>query len=191
MAGNQDSDAGSRQPRAGVGIAVSPRQVDRAAGILLGAACGDALGVPYEFTQRVGADEVPVMAGGGLGPYAPGEYSDDTQMAACIAQVAAAGADLRTEEALDAIASGFLDWAAGGASDIGAQTRAVLAAARQDHGARPAQALRAAARALHKRTRRTAGNGSLMRAGVVALPYLGDVDALADAARGRQRPDPS
>jgi len=108
---------------------IPPRQLDRAAGALLGAACGDALGVPYEFARRLSADEMPAMTGGGLGPYAPGEYSDDTQMAACIAQVAATGADLRGEDALDAIAASFLDWAAAGASDIGAQTSAV----RQPH----------------------------------------------------------
>ncbi|GAA1346192.1 hypothetical protein GCM10009647_090650 [Streptomyces sanglieri] len=68
---------------------------DRAAGVLLGAACGDALGVPYEFGMRPLPDDGrPVMAGGGLGPYKPGEYSDDTQMHVCIAAVASTGADL-------------------------------------------------------------------------------------------------
>src|SRR5437764_13075570 len=85
-------------------------QRDRMAGVLLGAACGDALGVPYEFAPRLAADQEPEMAGGGLGPYDPGEYSDDTQMAVCIAQVAASGADLREDDALDRIAAGFLPW---------------------------------------------------------------------------------
>ncbi|MGW3811305.1 hypothetical protein [Micromonospora sp. NPDC005113] len=51
-------------------------QSDRAAGVLLGAACGDALGVPYEFRLPLAVGEQPVMRGGGLGPYAPGEYSE-------------------------------------------------------------------------------------------------------------------
>ena len=42
------------------------------------------------------------MIGGGLGPYAPGEWSDDTQMAVVIAQVAA-DRGLRNEVALDAV----------------------------------------------------------------------------------------
>jgi ADP-ribosylglycohydrolase len=190
---NQGGGDGEPQHPASPRTTLSPRQLDRAAGVLLGAACGDALGVPYEFGRRLSADEKPAMIGGGLGPYAPGEYSDDTQMAACIAQVAAAGADLRTEDALDAIAEGFLDWKAGGASDIGAQTSAVLSAARHDQAVRPAEALRQAARALHARTGRTAGNGSLMRTGVVALAYLDDVEALAAAARAVSdltHPDP-
>src|ERR1700733_7475432 len=148
---------------------LSPRQLDRAAGVLLGAGCGDALGVPYEFALRLGPDQTPVMKGGGLGPYEPGEYSDDTQMAVCIAKVAATGLDLRTEEALDAVAGGFLEWAGSGASDMGMQTRGVLSMARQNLDDHPAAALRAAARHLHERTGRTAGNGSLMRTGVVAL----------------------
>ena len=69
------------------GSGLTPRQLDRAAGGLLGAACGDALGVPYEFARPPGSGEMPVMKGGGLGPYAPGAYSDDTQMLVCIAHV--------------------------------------------------------------------------------------------------------
>uniref|UniRef100_UPI00055A42B4 ADP-ribosylglycohydrolase family protein n=1 Tax=unclassified Streptomyces TaxID=2593676 RepID=UPI00055A42B4 len=83
------------------------RAADRAAGVLLGAAVGDALGVPYEFKATLREDQRPRMIGGGLGPYEPGEYSDDTQMQVCVAQVAATGADLRGPEALDAIAAGF------------------------------------------------------------------------------------
>ncbi|MFJ2737186.1 MULTISPECIES: ADP-ribosylglycohydrolase family protein [unclassified Streptomyces] len=81
------------------------RGSDRAAGVLLGAAAGDALGVPYEFQATLRDDQQPQMIGGGLGPYKPGEYSDDTQMQVCIAEVAATRADLRTPKALDAIAT--------------------------------------------------------------------------------------
>ncbi|MEV8068327.1 ADP-ribosylglycohydrolase family protein [Streptomyces sp. NPDC085995] len=157
------------------------RRVDRAAGVLLGAAVGDALGVPYEFAAVLGADQRPEMIGGGLGPYAPGEYSDDTQMQVCIAEVAATGADLRAPEALDAVAANFHRWLDGGASDVGAQTRAVLRAAGQASGAAGA-ALRAAARDHADRHAHSAGNGSLMRTGIVALAHLGDAAALAEAA---------
>jgi ADP-ribosylglycohydrolase len=98
---------------------------DRVAGVLVGGACGDALGVPYEFGSRA-LDGEPLMLGGGLGDYAPGEYSDDTQMAVCIAEVAAVHADLREPAALDLIAAGFLRWRAEGATDIGVQTKRVL-----------------------------------------------------------------
>ncbi|WP_433288381.1 ADP-ribosylglycohydrolase family protein [Micromonospora sp. CA-244673] len=158
-------------------------QSDRAAGVLLGAACGDALGVPYEFGAPLPANEQPEMRGGGLGPYAPGEYSDDTQMAMCIAEVSATGADLRRSDFLDRIAGNFLRWRREGASDIGAQTRKVLDAVSHANGPGIAAAMRDAATDLHRRTGRSAGNGSLMRTAPVALAYLGDPEALAEAAR--------
>ncbi|MGA5442499.1 ADP-ribosylglycohydrolase family protein [Streptomyces griseoincarnatus] len=154
---------------------------DRAAGVLLGAAVGDALGVPYEFGPRLRDDQQPQMIGGGLGPYAPGEYSDDTQMHVCIAEVAATGRDLRNPEALDAIAENFQRWLSDGASDVGAQTRTVLGAARRGRGAPGAVMLDASRKFTASRTR-SAGNGSLMRTGIVALAYLDDPRAMAEAA---------
>ncbi|RAY16095.1 ADP-ribosylglycohydrolase family protein [Actinomadura craniellae] len=158
-------------------------QTDRIAGVLLGAACGDALGVPYEFATPPGPDEAPEMIGGGLGPYAPGEYSDDTQMAVCIARVAASGADLREESALDAVATGFLEWLREGASDVGMQTRRVLEGALAAGSRPPALTMRTITATLHEKTGRTAGNGSLMRTGVVGLNHLADPVATAEAAR--------
>jgi ADP-ribosylglycohydrolase/predicted protein tyrosine phosphatase len=157
-------------------------QMDRACGVLLGQACGDALGVPYEFATPPGPDELAVMSGGGLGDYSPGEWSDDTQMAACIAEVAAAGRDLTDEAALDEIAAGFLRWRREGATDIGIQTSQVLGA-----GAGPlpgaAARLRAAAADHAARNPRSAGNGALMRTAVVGLSALGDRDRTAASAR--------
>ena len=43
-------------------------QSHRAAGVLLGQACGDALGVPYEFATPPSVGELAHMHGGGLGP---------------------------------------------------------------------------------------------------------------------------
>src|SRR4051794_7006442 len=157
------------------------RRTDRAAGVLLGAAVGDALGVPYEFQATLRPDQQPQMIGGGLGPYKPGEYSDDTQMQVCIAEVAAAGADLRDPEALDAVAANFQRWLSGGASDVGNQTKAVLAAAGRASGTASA-AMLGAARDYDARRPQSAGNGSLMRTGIVALAHLGDVSAMAEAA---------
>ncbi|MGD8200671.1 ADP-ribosylglycohydrolase family protein [Ornithinimicrobium sp. W1679] len=158
-------------------------QNDRAAGALLGQACGDALGVPYEFgSARLDPTTGPRMVGGGLGGYAPGEWSDDTQMAVAVAEVAATGADLTDAEGLEQVAAGFLRWYADGPADIGVQTRRVLG----DRDRRPGpdhEVLRALAAGLHERTGRTAGNGALMRTAVVGLTRLDDRDATATAAR--------
>ena len=161
-------------------------QNDRAAGVLLASAAGDALGVPYEFDTPPDADELAEMKGGGLGPFAQGEWSDDTSMAVCIAEVAATGADLTTEEALDAIAEGFLRWAAGPPADIGIQTSAVLRATqgRLTGGeSGPARVMREEATAYASRNPRSAGNGALMRTAPVALAHLDNRDHLARAAR--------
>jgi ADP-ribosylglycohydrolase len=162
-------------------MGLTAEQRDRVAGVLAGAACGDALGVPYEFAAPLSDTERPQMIGGGLGPYLPGEYSDDTQMAVCIAQVTATGADPRSPEALDAIAEWFLRWYREGASDIGAQTRQVLADTDRLDGR--ATAMRQISADLHHRTGRSAGNGSLMRTAPIALAFLDDPRATAEAAR--------
>lgn len=155
--------------------------LDRVAGVLLGAAAGDALGVPYEYGSRpLPADGGPAeMLGGGLGGYAPGQWSDDTEMTCVIAEVAAGGADLRTVDGLDRVAAGFLRWYTDGPADVGVQTRSVLS---QLSPGATALDMRARATTLHKRTRRTAGNGSLMRTSPVALAHLGNRQAIADAA---------
>jgi ADP-ribosylglycohydrolase len=122
------------------------------------------------------------MLGGGLGPYAPGEWSDDTQMAICIARVAATGADLTSAPARDEIAAAFEAWHANGASDVGNQTGAVLRGAAPLAGS-PSQRLLAASAAVHGRSGRSAGNGALMRTGIVGLTRLFDRDLTAASAR--------
>lgn len=154
---------------------------DRMAGVLLGQACGDALGVPYEFGSRA-LGEHPEMLGGGLGDYAPGEFSDDTQMAVCIARVAATGADLTSDEALDEVAEAFLEWRRIGATDIGNQTARVLGATLRTDGPLGRRMTAAARRELDAHPQGGAGNGALMRTAVVGLTRLRDRRATADAA---------
>ncbi|MGN6636551.1 MAG: ADP-ribosylglycohydrolase family protein [Oryzihumus sp.] len=154
-------------------------QCDRAAGVLLAQACGDALGVPYEFAAPPAGE--PRMVGGGLGPYAPGEWSDDTQMSLCIARVAARG-DPTSPAAQDEVAAAFEGWLHGGASDVGNQTRVVLTRAGRWDGP-PARRLREAAERLHALNGHTAGNGALMRTGVVGLTRLCSRGTTAGTAR--------
>lgn len=156
-------------------------QTGRALGALVGQAAGDALGVPYEFGSRPLVGE-PQLLGGGLGGIAPGQWSDDTEMTICIAEVAATGADLRTDAALEQIAQNFLRWYDDGPPDIGTQTRAVLCRTRRQAGP-AAAAMRGISADLHARSGRTAGNGSLMRTSPVALAHLGDPEAMVEAAR--------
>lgn len=170
-------------------------QTDRACGVVLGSAVGDALGAGYEFgSAAIGADG-PQMIGGGLGDFAPGEWTDDTSMTWPILEIAAKGVDLRSPAALDASAQGFLGWFATSPPDVGTQTRRVLSAVRRalpvelaqqasrwDRPGDLATRMTAAAADLHARTGRTAGNGALMRTSPVALAHLDDPRAIVDAA---------
>lgn len=153
-------------------------QIDRGVGVLVGAACGDALGAGYEFgSARV--DGHPEMIGGGLGGFAPGEWTDDTAQTYAIAEVAATGADLRSEAALDAIAQRFADWYADNPPDVGIHTNRVLGAV----GRHPTAAeMRAASDAVHARGLQTGGNGTLMRTSPVALAHLDSPESLVEAA---------
>jgi ADP-ribosyl-[dinitrogen reductase] hydrolase len=161
-------------------MTLTTAQLDRACGVLLGTAAGDALGAAYEFGPPRGPKLEVAMVGDGAFGWEPGEWTDDTSMAVAIAEVAATGADLRGEQALNALVRRWHEWSQR-AKDVGVQTRSVLSQA----GRRgiSAQTARAESAALHKSTGRTAGNGSLMRTAPVALAYLNDEAALVEAAR--------
>lgn len=103
----------------------SAEVLDRAAGVLLASACGDALGAGYEFDPPERIPAQVGMVGGGPFGWEPGEWTDDTSMAWVIAEVVASGAELRDDEAQDQIAAGWHAWMLQ-AKDVGAQTRAVL-----------------------------------------------------------------
>ena len=131
-------------------------QRDRACGALVATAARDALGAGYEFGQPLRPSQPVAMIGGGLGPFKPGEWTDGTSMAIAIAEVAATGADLRDDGALDLIVERW-NWWARNPKDIGVQTRTVLSnAAERGISAKTA---RDESAALHERTSRTGGNG--------------------------------
>lgn len=145
-------------------------RIDRIEGVLIGLAAGDALGAGYEFGPPVTG---PVeMIGGGRFGWEPGEWTDDTQMAICVAENSSPGTIDLTH-----LGDRFIEWAKE-CTDIGNQTRAVLSRAATGDEL-PQISLNH-----HKgNPHHSAGNGSLMRTGPVALPFLGDRDAIARVAR--------
>jgi ADP-ribosyl-[dinitrogen reductase] hydrolase len=153
-------------------VSGKPGQADRVAGTLLGLATGDALGAGYEFGRPPPPGEAE-MIGGGLGGWDRGEWTDDTQMAICIAKVAATG-----HLTAETVGQEFLAWYRDGPADVGNQTRAVLSCA-----ASAADLPGYAAGYYRARPSHSAGNGSLMRTAPVALAHLGDDQAIAHAAR--------
>ncbi len=62
------------------------KQIERYRGCLLGLAAGDALGTTLEFRSPGGFTPLDDMVGGGPFSLAPGQWTDDTSMALCLAE---------------------------------------------------------------------------------------------------------
>ena len=60
-------------------------ELDRFRGSLLGLACGDAISATDEFKSRGTFSAPTEMMGGGPIEFQPGEWTDDTSMALCLA----------------------------------------------------------------------------------------------------------
>ena len=150
---------------------------DRAVGVLVGLACGDALGAAYEFGGPI-PDTTPIgMVGGGPFNWEPGEWTDDTSMAIPIAQEVAKGSDLRDAQTLARLIEAWRDWATT-AKDVGSQTRSVLYSLTNT----TEEAARKASEEHHIRSNRSGGNGALMRTAPVGLAYLNNPQGLTEAA---------
>ncbi|MBP2410917.1 ADP-ribosylglycohydrolase family protein [Brachybacterium fresconis] len=168
---------------------LTPEQRRRAAGSVVAAATGDALGAPYEFQAPVVASEDIDMIGGGVLGWQVGEWTDDTSMAIVVLEAAISTSnrhDLRMESAQDQIAREWYSWSLG-TPDIGTLTSLVIRHASElaresGHYAPRAADFRAAAIAAHEELPANAGNGSLMRTHAAVLPYL--VSSDDDAAEG-------
>ena len=152
----------------------------RARGALLGLAVGDAMGTTQEFS-RPDAPAFPALARGpqrdivGGGPFdlEPGQVTDDTQMATCLA------ASLRQCDGFDVtdVATRYLAWQRH-AFDIGGQTRSALDAI--ECGTSPREAGRDVWEASGCDA---AGNGSLMRAAPIGVFFASDLERLRQASR--------
>ncbi|WP_431074679.1 ADP-ribosylglycohydrolase family protein [Microbacterium phyllosphaerae] len=146
---------------------LSPEQLDRAVGSVIGSAAGDALGSQYEFGPALDNSVTPEFGIGVFG-HGVGEWTDDTSMAMPILDVLARGGRLDDAAAREEVVGRWIGWAQT-AKDVGAQTRSVLT--RIPAAFSEADAL-TASRAEHDRAGRSGGNGALMRTGPIALGYL-------------------
>ena len=159
----------------------------RAAGCLIGLACGDALGAHYEFGPVLGSDVLIDMIGGGPFDFEPGEFTDDTAMALGIARGIVPAHHRRDPAGADAIdirrvLAQWLDWLEV-TKDVGVQTGAILGQLRRA-GRIDEKSCRAISKRHHAESgNRSGGNGALMRTAPVALAYLHDTTGLAAMAR--------
>jgi len=66
-------------------MTIDQMKKDRAIGAFVGLAVGDAVGGPMEFVDRDSCPPITDMIGGGYFGLEPGEWTDDTSMALCLA----------------------------------------------------------------------------------------------------------
>jgi len=152
---------------------------DRAAGVLLGLACGDALGRPVEFesTNSIASEygRVTEMLGDGTHGKPPGTVTDDTELAVCIAR------SLIATEAFDPadVASRFVEWYESGPFDAGMMT--VDALRRLERGAEWDSAGRDVWES--RPEGQNAGNGSVMRCAPYAIAFADSPEMVIEVSR--------
>jgi ADP-ribosyl-[dinitrogen reductase] hydrolase len=143
---------------------LSHKHIQAAVGAFVGSAVGDALGAPFEFKAAglyASIFPEPVlggigeMVGGGGFNWAPGEFTDDTQMAIALSEAILAEAGTFDPEA---VWEHFVAWSHS-ARDIGNNTRAALAGT--DYTT--------AAFLAHQSIGLSAGNGAVMRIAPIGI----------------------
>ena len=143
-----------------------PTTRDRFRGCLLGLAACDALGTTLEFSPPGSFEPVSDMVGGGPFGLRPGEWTDDTSMALCLATSLI---DCQSFDATDQMQRYVRWWHEGYMSstgeyfDIGGTVRGALS-----------QFLSSGEPYAGSTRPDTAGNGSLMRLAPVPMFYAGD-----------------
>lgn len=156
---------------------------NRAEGVLLGLACGDALGRPVEFMSEASIQRqygrLDEMVGGGTHNQPPGTISDDTELALCIARSLVTYGGFEGAD----VARRFLKWYRGGPFDVGSLTACALSRMRKGHPWTVA-----GQECWEERPEgQNAGNGSVMRCAPYALAYSDDLDALGTISRASSR----
>lgn len=152
---------------------------NRAAGVLLGLACGDALGRPVEFETAAQIERehgrVTEMFANGTHGQPAGTITDDTEMALCIARSLA---DHDGFEPAD-VAERFVAWHESGPFDIGLMTADALG--KIQSGVPWDEAGR---RVWEQRPEgQNAGNGSVMRCVPYAIAFADELKRLAEVSR--------
>ena len=151
---------------------ISQVNQSRFQGCLLGLACGDAVGTTVEFQARGSFEDVVDMVGGGPFSLEPGEWTDDTSMALCLAEslIEMKGFDPADQ------AMRYLKWYREGylssietCFDIGNTTREALH--RFERTGKPNSG------STHPHS---AGNGSIMRLAPVPMYFFPDLEQVIE-----------
>lgn len=144
-------------------------------GCAVGAAVGDALGMPLEFGPPQPANRLVRQMQPGRLP--AGSFTDDTEMALALAESLLAHCPLDPED----LAGRFAAWYRSGPADVGIHLGEVL---RRIAGG---EAWSVAVAAVQARKPDSAGNGSAMRCWPVAVAHPDDLPALLADSRLQSR----
>ena len=152
---------------------------ERYVGAMLGLACGDAIGTTVEFSARGSFAPVTDMTGGGPFALKPGQWTDDTSMALCLAESLLTKGEFDPADQMGR----YLNWwrwgylsATGSCFDIGMTVRDALA--RFEQSGEPYSG---------SPDPMTAGNGSLKRLAPVVLFAYPDMDNVLRLAADSSR----
>ena len=141
--------------------------LDRCRGALLGLAIGDALGATVEFMPPGTFEPMMEILGGGPHGLMPGEWTDDTSMALCLAESLIECEGFNAEDQLDRYVrwwkNGHLS-STGICFDIGITTKAAL------------EKFQETGQPSGLTSPDTAGNGSIMRMAAVPIFYANSMD---------------
>jgi ADP-ribosyl-[dinitrogen reductase] hydrolase len=138
-------------------------------GCLLGLAVGDAVGTAVEFRARGSFAPLTDMIGGGKFKLQPGQWTDDTSLALCLATSLVEQGGFDADDQMRRYCrwddEGYLS-STGTRFDIGNATAAALERYRRDHDPFAGST-----------DPGTAGNGSIMRLAPIPMYYHPDIDA--------------
>ena len=144
------------------------RELNRFRGCFLGLAVGDAVGTTVEFQPRGSFPPVTDMVGGGPFRLKPGQWTDDTSMALCLATSLIDNNGFDPKDQMDK----YWDWyrnghlsSTGRCFDIGNTVRQALERYKQTENPFSGST-----------EPNTAGNGSLMRLAPIPMFYFPDVE---------------
>lgn len=143
---------------------------ERARGCLLGLAVGDALFGPVEFMtpEQIAAEHggaLTEMVGGGWLSLRPGQHTDDTAMALCLAHSLID----RNGYVSDDVLRRYVRWSQSGPVDIGGTVAGSLTLV-----ASGVSVAEATLRVHERNMGESAGNGTIMRCAPLALAFAGD-----------------
>ena len=163
---------------------ISADTLQRAQACLAGLAVGDALGTTLEFTTPGSFKPLTDMIGGGPFRLNPGQWTDDTSMALCLAESLIECGGFNLKDQMERYVRWWLDGhhsATGRCFDIGNTVRSALSSFRLDGVA-----------ASGSTDKHSAGNGSIMRLAPVPIFFQDADEAIhyaAESSRGTHQAD--